>query len=88
MNRAVVRAGEDLLQLELHEFARLGIERGERLVEQQQGRLHHQRTGDVDALAHAAGQLVRVMLGKAREPDQFEQRPHALGPLAPGQLAL
>ena len=41
------------------ELAR-AVERGERLVEQQQPRLHQQRAADRDALALAAGQLARA----------------------------
>ena len=69
MNSAVVRgARENLQQFHLHELAGLRVERRERLVEQDQLRLHHQGARDVDALAHAAGQLVRIMLGEARRP--------------------
>ena len=46
-------------QFVAHQQPRLLIERAERLVEQDQSRLHHQRAGDADALAHAAGELRR-----------------------------
>ena len=39
------------------QLARLGVEGRQWLVEQQHGRPHHQRAGDADALAHAAGEL-------------------------------
>ena len=50
----------DLDQLELGLLAQLLVERAERLVEQQQLRPLGQRAGERDALALAAGQLVRL----------------------------
>src|SRR5712691_6032285 len=50
------------------ELAGLRIERRERLVHQQQGRTHRERAGNADALAHAAGELLRERLGEFREP--------------------
>ncbi len=50
------------------------VERGDRLVEHQHPRLERERAGDADALALAAGELVRVpvaVLGV--EPDELEQ---------------
>src|SRR4051794_39247448 len=44
----------DLEQLLLHELARLGVERGERLVHEQDLRVGGQRAGEVTALLHAA----------------------------------
>ena len=55
----LVRLEPQLLELLVQQRARLGVEGGERLVHQQDGRVHHQRPGDRDALPHAAGQLVR-----------------------------
>ena len=46
-------------ELELHLLAQLGVERGERLVEQQELRAVDQRARDRDALLLAAGELVR-----------------------------
>ena len=51
---------------------RLLVQRTERLVQQDQARLHHQRAGDAHALPHAAGQLRRVgacELPQAHEAD-------------------
>jgi hypothetical protein len=48
---------------------RLRIERAERLVEQQDVRLHHQRAGDADALAHSAGQLAWILVFETCEID-------------------
>ena len=54
--------------------AHLGVQRGQRLVEQQHLRLDRQRPGQRDALLLAAGELVRVAVRPAsREPDQLEQ---------------
>ena len=49
----------DAAQLLVQPVARDLVERAERLVHQQQPRAAEQRAGDRDALAHAAGQLVR-----------------------------
>ena len=42
------------------------VQRGDRLVQDQQAGLQRQGAGDVDALALAAGQLVRVAAGELR----------------------
>ena len=49
-----------------HLLAQLGVEIGERLVEQQDLRLDHQRAGQRDALLLAAGKLARIALGHSR----------------------
>ena len=49
-----------LLELELHGFAQLGVERAERFVEQQHGGLVDQRPRQGDALLLAARQLARL----------------------------
>ncbi len=51
------------------------VERGNRLVEDEEARLERERAGDVDALALAARDLVRIAPGEARrlEPDPMEQ---------------
>ncbi|CCK17660.1 hypothetical protein BN136_3670 [Cronobacter universalis NCTC 9529] len=61
-----------VFQLHLHLLAQFEIERAERFVEQQHARLVHQRAGDGDALALAAGELRRfTRMGKAeRHPLQ------------------
>ena len=55
-----------LLDLEAHLHAQLGVEVGQRLVEQEHRRLAHDRAPHRDALALAAGELPRLAL---------EQRP-------------
>ena len=60
----------DLLpQLQPH----LGVQRGQRLVEQQHPRLDGQRAGQRDPLLLAAGQLVRVLAGLLGQPDHVQQ---------------
>jgi hypothetical protein len=51
----------------------LGVERSERLVEQQDARVAGERPGERDALALAARQLARVALAEAGQLDQLEQ---------------
>jgi hypothetical protein len=86
--RGSLGAREDLQQFHLHEFARLRVERRERLVEQQELRLHRERARDIDALAHAAGELVRIVLGKAAQPDELDQRARPLPALGLGEPTL
>src|SRR5262249_32167217 len=50
----------DAQQLELHKAPRLRVERGERLVHQENLGLDGERAREVDALLHAAGELVRI----------------------------
>src|SRR5262245_30466313 len=86
--RGGLGAREDFQQFHLHEFARLRVERGERLVEQQELRLYRESARDIHALAHAAGELVRIVLGKASESDELDQRARALLALGLGEPAL
>ena len=60
------------------------VERGERLVHQQEVGVDDQRPGQADALAHAARKLLRIRALVAAEPDQVDRR---LGPLGPLDLA-
>ena len=56
-----------------------GVERGQRLVEQQRRRPPRERAGDGDALALAAGQRARPLVGEVRDAEALEQleRPRA-----------
>ena len=63
----------DRQQLLLHELARLGVERRERLVHQQHGRVDGERPRDADALPHAARELVRVLALEAAQPGQLDE---------------
>ena len=49
-----------------HQQPRLLVERAERLVEQDEPRLRHQRARDADALPHAAGKLRRIARPRIR----------------------
>jgi hypothetical protein len=48
------------------------IERGQRFVHQQQARFHRQRAGDADALAFAAGELVRATFEQSADAEQVD----------------
>ena len=63
----------DLDQLELGFLAQLLVERAERLVEQQELGALGEGAGEGDALALAAGELVRLALGIGLELDQLQQ---------------
>ena len=75
------RAGlaPDAKEFVAHQQPRLLIERRERLVEQQYGRLHDQRACDADALAHAAGQLRRIGISKTRQSHELKRVIDSLG---------
>ena len=59
------------------------IERRQRLVEQQYGRLDRQRAGDGDPLLLATGELIRVAVTGVAEAHELEQ---LIGALQPGRL--
>ena len=61
-----------------HLLAQLGIERGERLVEQQHVGLQHQRARQRHALPLAARKLGGTARFLAGEADQFQHFAHAL----------
>ena len=63
----------DLAQPAAQLRAHLGVERAERLVEQQDARLDGERAGERHALALAAGELGRIALLEAGELDEVEQ---------------
>ena len=54
------------------------VQRRERLVHQQHGRMHDQRARQAHALAHAAGELLRIGAFVAVEPDQIDGRQRPL----------
>ena len=74
----------DLAQLDLHLLAQLGVEVGERLVEQQDLRLDHQSAGQRHALLLAARELAREAAGERRESDQFQSFADAPRPVVGG----
>ena len=57
----------------------LGVERGGRLVEEHDVRVHRQRAGDGHALLLPAGKLRRVGVRLVREAHALEQLPRAFG---------
>jgi hypothetical protein len=61
--------------------ANLGVERTERLIEQQDFRIACQRPGERDPLALAARQLRRIAITKPRQLYEFEQFGDARGDL-------
>ena len=67
-----LNAADLLAQLGAH----LGVERGQRLVEQEHARFDRECPGERDALLLAAGQLAGIAVGMCREPDELE---HLLG---------
>src|SRR5262249_42409389 len=60
-------------QLVLHHLARLGVERAERLIQQQDLWIVGKRTGDRHALFHAARQLARKTVLEALQPDRADK---------------
>ncbi len=64
----------DAPDLVAHRHPRRGVERRQRLVEQQRVRLEHQRASERDALLLAAGELRRQPLGEPAEADLLEHR--------------
>ena len=62
------------LQLFLHVFAQLQVERAERFVEQQDFRPVDERPGERDALALAAGKLARPARAVTRQLDHLKRR--------------
>jgi len=62
-----------VLQFDLHLVTELAVERAERLVKQQNVRLHHDGARERDTLALATGQRVGVAFAKRREPNHRER---------------
>ena len=76
-----------LAELDLHRLAQLGVERRQRLVEEEQPRRQRQRPGDRDALALAAGELCDRTVGEAGQMDEVEELGDPLPLLAVGSAA-
>ncbi len=70
-------------QLHLHLVAQLLVERRERLVQQDDLGLHHQRAGQRDALPLAAGQFMRLALAVAFHVHQRQHLVDFAGDLLP-----
>ena len=80
--RGDVLAALDPAHLVAHRDPGRGVERGERLVQEQRARLERERARQRDTLLLAAGELGREPVAQAREPDELE---HLAG--APPALA-
>src|SRR6516165_6854094 len=65
----LVGAGEQHRQILAEDHAGLLVERAERLVHEQDAGFETERTGERGALAHAAGELRRIVLCEVLEPD-------------------
>ena len=81
--------GPDAQQLEAEALPGQGVERAERLVEEEDRRSQRERPRDGHPLAHAAGQLVRTRageLGHAHELQQLSRARLARRPWRGGQL--
>ena len=63
----------ELLDLLARRGAQFGVEVGERLVEQERGRLAHQRARQRDTLALAAGELTRPPVEKMPNAEQLRR---------------
>ena len=77
------QVAEHVLQLAAHDRARVGVERRQRLVEQQDLRVARQRAGDRDALALAARQRARALVGEVADAQALEQRADVARPPPP-----
>jgi hypothetical protein len=80
-------AALDGAQFHLHAFPQLGIEVGQRLVQQQQLRLDRHGAGQGHALLLPAGKLARVAVRHRGEADQVQRTAHALIPRRAGHAA-
>ena len=67
--RLVVQAAEPLAQLGPH----LRVQRAERLVEEEHGRVDRERTGETHALPLPAGELCGIALREALELDELQE---------------
>ncbi len=63
----LLRVLQRLREIVLQHDAGLRVDRRERLVEQQHGRIDRERARQRHALAHAAGQLMRIVFGEIAE---------------------
>src|ERR1022692_622746 len=68
----------DAQQLFLQDDARLRVQRGQRLVHEQDFGLDRHQARQRNALAHAAGELVRILRLRSAETDELDAASHAL----------
>ena len=71
-------------ELDLHFLAQLGVERRERLVEEQHRWMRDQRATESDALLLAAGKFVRIAFPETNETHVLERSLHLGGDLGRG----
>ena len=75
---ALLQIAQEIDDLRLHRH----VERGGRLIQDQELRLEHERTGNGDALALAAGEFMRVAVLRRRiESDLLQRLRHPRAPL-------
>src|SRR5437899_9239012 len=79
----LARSIPQLEELILQEKSRLGVERAERLVHQDDLGVVHERADDVRALAHPPRQLVWIVILEAGEAHALDEGGRAGAPLAP-----
>src|SRR5205814_2620176 len=60
----------------LHPHPREGIERAEWFIEEKDSRVIDERTGESDALGHAAGKMMRVGVPKSVKADEVHEFVH------------
>ena len=68
IDRAHRTIGQQADEILHQQFAGLRIQRRQRLVHQENRRLHRERAGNADALAHAARQLFWIGAAEIRQP--------------------
>ena len=87
VDRGVAVGVVQAADLEAHLLAQIGVEVGQRLVEQQRLRLDDQGAGERDALLLAAGQFARIALGEVGELGGREDAVDLLGDRRARQFA-
>lgn len=75
-------AGDEVLDDAPERQAAPWVEAGRRFVEEQHARVHHERSGEVDASSHAAGEPLDGAVAGLGEPEHVDEfaRPVAGGP--------
>ena len=68
-------------ELTVEQLRTLGVERGERLVEDEQRRLVQERAAEREALQHPARERARPLVPRLPETEALEHHPDALAPL-------
>ena len=76
----LARRAPDALDLALEDLARLRVQRSERLVHQQHRGIAGERAGDGAALAHPAGELVRIAVVEAPQVNEAQELLASRGP--------